>query len=61
MSFPSKVFDDVTTWGFYYARVLNKRPSAFFSKSFVQFKKREKRPWRSVTFSKVASENLQLY
>ena len=53
MSFPSKVFDDVTTWGFYYSRVLNKRPSAFFSKSFV--------PWRSVTFSKVASENLQLY
>ena len=22
--------------------------------AFVQFKKREKRPWRSVTFSKVA-------
>ena len=28
---------------------------------FVQFKKREKRPWRSVTFSKVAGFSLQLY
>ena len=28
---------------------------------FVQFKKREKNPGRSVTFSKVAGYNLQLY
>ena len=28
---------------------------------FVQFKKREKHPWRSVTFSKVAGFILQLY
>ena len=28
---------------------------------FVQFKKREKHPQRSVTFSKVARFNLQLY
>ena len=28
---------------------------------FVQFKKREKRPWRSVDFSKVAGWILQLY
>ena len=28
---------------------------------FVQFKKREKHPWRSVTFSKVAGLSLQLY
>ena len=28
---------------------------------FVQLKKREKYPWRSVTFSKVASFSLQLY
>ena len=27
----------------------------------VQFKKREKHPWRSVTFSKVAGFSLQLY
>ena len=27
---------------------------------FVQFKKREKRPWRCVTFSKVAGWNLQV-
>ena len=29
--------------------------------AFVQFKKREKHPWRSVTLSKVASFSLQLY
>ena len=29
--------------------------------SFVQFKKCEKHPWRSVTFSKVAWFSLQLY
>ena len=28
---------------------------------FVQFKKREKHPWSSVNFSKVAGFNLQLY
>ena len=28
---------------------------------FVQFKKREKHPWRSVNFSKVAGFSLQLY
>ena len=28
---------------------------------FVQFRKREKHPWRSVTFSKVADLKLQLY
>ena len=28
---------------------------------FVQFQKREKHPWRSVTFSKVAGFSLQLY
>ena len=28
---------------------------------FVQFKKREKHPWRSVSFSKVAGLSLQLY
>ena len=28
---------------------------------FVQFKKREKQPWRSVTFSKIAGFSLQLY
>ena len=28
---------------------------------FVQLKKHEKHPWRSVTFSKVAGLNLQLY
>ena len=28
---------------------------------FVQFKKREKHPWRSVTFSKVAGSSLQLH
>ena len=28
---------------------------------FVQFKKREKYPWRSVNFSKVAGFTLQLY
>ena len=28
---------------------------------FVQFKKREKHPWRSVKFSKVAGFSLQLY
>ena len=28
---------------------------------FVQFKKREKHPWRRVNFSKVAGFNLQLY
>ena len=28
---------------------------------FVQFKKREKQPWRSVAFSKVAGQSLQLY
>ena len=28
---------------------------------FVQFKKREKHPWKSVTFSKVAEFSLQLY
>ena len=27
----------------------------------VQFKKREKHPWRSVTFSKAAGFSLQLY
>ena len=26
---------------------------------FVQFKKREKHPWRSVTFSKVAGSSFQ--
>ena len=31
------------------------------SVSFVQFKKREKHPWRSVNFSKVADFSLQLY
>ena len=29
--------------------------------SFVQFKKREKHPWRSVNFSKVAGWSVQLY
>ena len=29
--------------------------------TFVQFKKREKRPWRSGTLSKVTDFNLQLY
>ena len=29
--------------------------------TFAQFKKHEKHPWRSVTFDKVASLNLQLY
>ena len=29
--------------------------------SFAQFKKREKQPWMSVTFGKVAGFNLQLY
>ena len=28
---------------------------------FVQFKKHEKLPWRSVSFSKVAGYSLQLY
>ena len=28
---------------------------------FAQFKKREKHPWRSITFSKVAGWSLQLY
>ena len=28
---------------------------------FVQFKKRKKHPWRSVTFSKVAGLSLQFY
>ena len=28
---------------------------------FVQFQKREKHPWRSVNFSKVADFSLQLY
>ena len=28
---------------------------------FVQFRKHGKHPWRSVTFSKVAGFNLQLY
>ena len=28
---------------------------------FLQFKKREKHPWKCVTFSKVASCSLQLY
>ena len=28
---------------------------------FIQFEKREKHPWRSVTFSKVAGFGLQLY
>ena len=28
---------------------------------FVQFKKREKHPWKSVKFSKVAGFSLQLY
>ena len=28
---------------------------------FVQFKKREKHPWKSVTFSKIRGFNLQLY
>ena len=28
---------------------------------FIQFKKREKHPWRSVNFSKVAGWSLQLY
>ena len=28
---------------------------------FVQFKKREKRPWRNVTLSKVAGFNMQIY
>ena len=28
---------------------------------FVQFKKREKHPWRSINFSKVAGFSLQLY
>ena len=28
---------------------------------FVQFKKREKQPWRSVSFSRVAGFSLQLY
>ena len=29
--------------------------------AFVQFKKREKHPWRSVNFSENAGLNLQLY
>ena len=29
--------------------------------AFVQFKKGEKHPWRSVNFSKVAGWSLQLY
>ena len=29
--------------------------------AFAQFKKREKHPWRSVDFSKVAGFSLQLY
>ena len=29
--------------------------------SFVQFKKREKHSWRSITFSKIADFILQLY
>ena len=29
--------------------------------AFVEFKKREKHPWRSVTFSNVAGFSLQLY
>ena len=29
--------------------------------SFVQFKKHEKQPWKSVTSSKVADYSLQLY
>ena len=29
--------------------------------AFVQFKKREKHPWRSVNFSKVAGFKLQFY
>ena len=29
--------------------------------AFVQFKKREKLPWRNVNFSKVAGFSLQLY
>ena len=29
--------------------------------AFVQFKKREKHPWRSINFSKVAGFSLQLY
>ena len=29
--------------------------------AFVQFEKREKDPWRSVKFSKVAGFSLQLY
>ena len=28
---------------------------------FVQFKKHEKQPWRSVTFSAVAGSSLKLY
>ena len=28
---------------------------------FVQFKKREKHPWRSVTFSKAAGKRLQTF
>ena len=28
---------------------------------FVQFKKREKHPWRNVNFSKVAGFSLQVY
>ena len=28
---------------------------------FVQFKKREKQPWRSATFSKVSGFSLKLY
>ena len=28
---------------------------------FVQFKKREKHPWRSVTFSKIVDLSLQFY
>ena len=28
---------------------------------FVQFRKREKNPWRSVTFSKLSGLSLQLY
>ena len=29
--------------------------------AFVKFKKREKHPWKSVNFSKVAGFSLQLY
>ena len=31
-----------------------------FGTVFVQFKKREKHPWKDVTFSKIAALSLQL-